>query len=121
MQLYIAGNNPAKYRIVYSSISIAGAWNRLITGRRLLGGRGSNLRNRRVGIDGMLLTRIFDFGLTFRHRRRRFFRLFSIGEVDHNLILRLGGYFGIFFFGICGLAGSISICSIITICLCAAI
>lgn len=30
-------------------------------------------------------------------------------------------YFGIFFFGVCGLAGGISICSIITICLCAAI
>ena len=43
--LYIAGNNPAKYRIVYSSISIAGAWSRLIAGQRLLGGRGSNLRN----------------------------------------------------------------------------
>lgn len=43
--LYIAGNNPAKHRIIYSSISVAGAWNRLIAGRRLLGGRGSNLRN----------------------------------------------------------------------------
>ena len=69
----------------------------------------------------MLLTRIFDFGLTFRHRRRCFFRLFGVSEVDHNLILRLGGYFGIFFFGVCGLAGGISICSIITICLRAAI
>lgn len=35
--------------------------------------------------------------------------------------LEQDAYFGIFFFGICGLAGSISICSIITICLCAAI
>ena len=35
----------ASIRIIYSSISVAGAWNRLIAGRRLLGGRGSNLRN----------------------------------------------------------------------------
>ena len=69
----------------------------------------------------MPLTRIFDFGFTFRYRRRRVFRLFGIGKVDHNLILRLGGYFRIFLFGVCGLAGGISICSIITICLCAAI
>lgn len=55
------------------------------------------------------------------YRRRRVFRLFGIGKVDHNLILRLGGYFRIFLFGVCGLAGGISICSIITICLRAAI